>query len=174
MAAVWKSVKENDIDKNGFMLCSELEDCFKEHYPAELEGKSLVFYFRKFSTDHDKNLINYRGIMKQIHTNSGIHQSESKSELRAITPQRSVLANLKTDPSSYRKMEELPPVAEEPPVASYQFDQGLKANKSMIISQNDRPSTLADAISKQQVIDRFRGGNMTPTLNREGQRRSAF
>lgn len=21
MAAVWKSVKENDIDKNGFMLC---------------------------------------------------------------------------------------------------------------------------------------------------------
>ena len=75
MSAVWKSVKENDIDKNGFMLCSELEDCFKEHYPAELEGKSLVFYFRKFSTDHDKNLINYRGIMKQIYSNTVILMS---------------------------------------------------------------------------------------------------
>lgn len=86
MSSVWKSVKENDIDKNGFMLCSELEDCFKEHYPAELENKSLVYYFRKFSTDHDKNLINYRGILKQIYTNSGIQQSESKSDLRNITP----------------------------------------------------------------------------------------
>lgn len=97
MSAVWKSVKENDIDKNGFMLCSELEDCFKEHYPAELYGKSLVFYFRKFSTDHDKNLINYRGIMKQIHSNTGINLNESKSDVRAITPIRTVQTNQKVD-----------------------------------------------------------------------------
>jgi hypothetical protein len=67
MTAVWKSVKENDIDKNGFMLCSELEDCFREQWPVEFEGKSLVYYFRKFSTDHDKNLINYRAIKNQIY-----------------------------------------------------------------------------------------------------------
>lgn len=60
MAAVWKSVKELDIDKNGFLQANELESCFKEHFPSELEGKSLVYLFRKFSADHDKNMINYR------------------------------------------------------------------------------------------------------------------
>jgi Ca2+-binding EF-hand superfamily protein len=60
MVAVWRSVKEFDIDKNGFMQCSELEDCFREHFPAELEGKSLVYLFRKFSASHDKHMINYR------------------------------------------------------------------------------------------------------------------
>jgi len=121
MSAVWKSVKENDIDKNGFMLCSELEDCFREHYPSELEGKSLVFYLRKFSTDHDKNLINYRGIMKQIFQNTAINQIESKSDLRAITPTRSVLASLKADaiiPSTLKK-EELKSALEENPLAIY-------------------------------------------------------
>jgi len=43
-------------------MCSELEDCFKEQWPAEFEGKSLVYYFRKYSTEHDKNMINYRQI----------------------------------------------------------------------------------------------------------------
>lgn len=62
MKLVWKSVKESDIDKNGFLMCSELEDCFKEQWPAEFEGKSLVYYFRKYSTEHDKNMINYRQI----------------------------------------------------------------------------------------------------------------
>jgi hypothetical protein len=60
MAAVWRSVKEFDIDKNGFLFSSELESCFKEHFPAEMESKSLVFMFRKYSSEQDKNLINYR------------------------------------------------------------------------------------------------------------------
>lgn len=60
-----------------------------------------------------------------------------------------MLSNIKADvahQSSYRKLEELPRVVEETPVVSYQFDQGLKANKSMIINQKERPSTLAEAI----------------------------
>lgn len=60
MVAVWRSVKESDIDKNGFMNSNELEACFKEHFPVEFEGKSLVYFFRKFSAPHDKNMINYR------------------------------------------------------------------------------------------------------------------
>ena len=39
---------------------NELELCFREHFAYELDGKSLVYYFRRFSTDHDKDLINYR------------------------------------------------------------------------------------------------------------------
>lgn len=97
MAAVWRSVKENDIDKNGFMLCSELEDCFKEQWPVEFEGKSLVHFFRQFSTDHDKNLINYRGIRNIIYKEAGIVVSDHKSDNRNKTPApvRSVLSNLK-------------------------------------------------------------------------------
>lgn len=60
IAAVWRSVKEFDVDKNGFLSDHELEGCFREHFAVELDGKSLIYYFRKFSTDHDKELINYR------------------------------------------------------------------------------------------------------------------
>jgi hypothetical protein len=59
--------------------------------------------------------------MKQIYSNTGINQSESKSDLRAITPTRSVLASLKADvimPITQKK-EELKSVLEENPLASY-------------------------------------------------------
>ena len=66
IAAVWRSVKEYDIDKNGFLQDNELEGCFREHFAPELDGKSLIFFFRRFSTDHDKELINYRLIRGQL------------------------------------------------------------------------------------------------------------
>ena len=66
IAAVWRSVKEYDIDKNGFLQDHELEGCFREHFAPELDGKSLIYFFRRFSTDHDKELINYRLIRGQL------------------------------------------------------------------------------------------------------------
>ena len=59
---VWRSIKDNDADKNGFLMADELENCFREHFPHDLQGKSLIYFFRKHSTDHDKNLINYRKV----------------------------------------------------------------------------------------------------------------
>ena len=59
-AKVWRGIKEEDVDQNGFLEVNELELCFREHFAYELDGKSLVYYFRRFSTDHDKDLINYR------------------------------------------------------------------------------------------------------------------
>ena len=97
MAAVWKSVKDYDIDKNGFIQCSELEHCFKEQWPVELEGKSLVYYFRQFASHHDKNLVNYRGVKKQIY--DSCVASESKTDQRNLTPNPShaVLAKIKSE-----------------------------------------------------------------------------
>ena len=63
---VWRSIKDFDSDKNGFLQANELEGCFREHFAPELEGKSLVYFFRRWSTDHDKELINYRLIREYI------------------------------------------------------------------------------------------------------------
>lgn len=32
----------------------------------ELEGKSAIHFFRKFGTDHDKDLVNYKKIKESI------------------------------------------------------------------------------------------------------------
>ena len=63
---VWRSVKSLDIDKNGFLQITELEDCFRDYFPLEFEGKSAIHFFRKFGTDHDKDLVNYRKIKESI------------------------------------------------------------------------------------------------------------
>ena len=49
-----------DIDKNGFVPLEDLVTCFYEQFPAAMEGKSAVYFFRKFASKQDKNLINYR------------------------------------------------------------------------------------------------------------------
>jgi hypothetical protein len=64
---VWRSIKDNDVDSNGFLGVEELENCFREHFSYELDSKSLVYFFRRYSTDHDKDLINYR-LIKNILT----------------------------------------------------------------------------------------------------------
>ena len=63
---VWRSIRDNDEDRNGFLGADELELCFREHFPHELDGRSLIYYFRKYSTDHDKNLVNYTKIKQSI------------------------------------------------------------------------------------------------------------
>ena len=66
MAKVWRSIKDVDDDKNGFLQVGELEACFIEHFAPELRGKSLVYFFRRWSTDHDKDMVNYRMIKEAI------------------------------------------------------------------------------------------------------------
>lgn len=65
-ARVWRSIKDVDDDKNGFLQVDELEACFIEHFAPELQGKSLVYFFRRWSTDHDKDMVNYRLIKETI------------------------------------------------------------------------------------------------------------
>ena len=65
-ARVWRSIKDNDVDSNGFLSVEELENCFREHFAPELEGKSVVYFFRQFSADHDKDFVNYRKVKDKI------------------------------------------------------------------------------------------------------------
>ena len=65
-AKVWRAIKDLDDDKNGFLSVEELELCFREQFPVALDGKSLVYYFRRWSTDHDKDLVNYRTIKESL------------------------------------------------------------------------------------------------------------
>lgn len=62
LGGIWKSIKKIDKDSNGFVTVEELEEIFKEWFPIELEGKSLYYYFRKFGSIQNKNLINYKKI----------------------------------------------------------------------------------------------------------------
>lgn len=58
---IWKSIKKIDKDSNGYVTVEELEEIFREWFPLELEGKSLMRYFRsKYSSIANKNLINYK------------------------------------------------------------------------------------------------------------------
>lgn len=50
---IWRSIRSLDLDKNGFLSIEELENCFRDIFPVEYEGKSAVHYFRKYGTDHD-------------------------------------------------------------------------------------------------------------------------
>lgn len=68
MALVWRGIKDLDTDANGFLSVDELDVCFRENFAPELEGKSMVYFFRKFGTDHDKDLVNYRKIKSSIVT----------------------------------------------------------------------------------------------------------
>ena len=63
---IWKQVKTLDIDKNGFLQIDELETCFRDFFPLDFDGKSAAHFFRKFGTDHDKSLVNYRKIKEAI------------------------------------------------------------------------------------------------------------
>ena len=45
---IWKSVKQIDKDSNGFVTIEELENIFKEYFPVDLEGKSLLTYFKRY------------------------------------------------------------------------------------------------------------------------------
>ena len=65
-AKVWRAIKDIDNDKNGFLQIDELDLCFREQFPMALLGKSLVHYFRQWSTDHDKDTVNYRQIKESI------------------------------------------------------------------------------------------------------------
>jgi Ca2+-binding EF-hand superfamily protein len=47
---IWKSVKMIDKDTNGYLTIDELEEIFREWFPVELDGKSLVHFLRKYSS----------------------------------------------------------------------------------------------------------------------------
>ena len=51
---IWKSIKNIDKDSNGFLTTEELEETFKEHFPVELDGKSLLRFFRKYASVQNK------------------------------------------------------------------------------------------------------------------------
>lgn len=96
MAKVWRSIKDVDDDKNGFLKVDELEACFREHFAPALEGKSMVHFCRQWSTDHDKDMINYRplkeAIMEWIQNNAP-QRRPSPEQMR----KSSTTANLHTD-----------------------------------------------------------------------------
>lgn len=104
-ARVWRAIKDVDDDSNGFLSVEELEGCFKENLSVELDGKSLVYFFRRFSTDHDRELINYRLVKSMLM--EGIREHMELSPIR-LTPnllQKSgTLKNIKMmDESTIRK-----------------------------------------------------------------------
>lgn len=45
---IWKSIKNIDKDSNGYVTIEELSEIFIEYFPLELDGKSLLRYFRKY------------------------------------------------------------------------------------------------------------------------------
>ena len=86
---VWRAIKDVDIDSNGFLHVDELEACFREHFSYALDGKSLVYFFRRYSTDHDKDLINYKLIktliVEGIRESGTDYKDTPVSEVKSMT-----------------------------------------------------------------------------------------
>ena len=57
---VWKSIKQIDKDNNGYVTIEELEEIFREWFPVELDGRSMVKFFRKYRSVQAKHLIHYK------------------------------------------------------------------------------------------------------------------
>ena len=96
MAKVWRGIKDIDVDKNGFLVIDELELCFREQFAYEMENKSCAYFFRRFSTDHDKSLVNYRNIklriMERIEDLGGILATRDENTNSASpTPNRNMV-----------------------------------------------------------------------------------
>lgn len=65
---IWKSIKTIDKDNNGYVTAEELEEIFREWFPVELDGKSLIRYFRKFCSIQNRVLIHYKKIKDDINS----------------------------------------------------------------------------------------------------------
>ena len=66
MSRVWRTIKDFDIDKSGHLGVEELAGCFWEHFAPELQGKSLVYFFRRYGTEQNKDIIDYRQVKNII------------------------------------------------------------------------------------------------------------
>ena len=63
---IWKSIKTLDKDSNGYLTREELDEVFREWFPIELEGKTLLSWFRRYGSIQNRNLINYKQIKQEI------------------------------------------------------------------------------------------------------------
>jgi len=61
------------------MEMDELQNAFVEQFPYELEGKSLVYFFRRFAAQHDKNFINYKEVRRLLADKLLTHRNRGKS-----------------------------------------------------------------------------------------------
>ena len=66
MTRVWRTIKDFDIDKGGYLGVEELGNCFWEHFAPELQGKSMVYFFRRFGTEQNKDIVDYRLVKNLI------------------------------------------------------------------------------------------------------------
>lgn len=82
---IWKSVKQIDKDANGFVTLEELEVIFKEHFPVELEGKSVHAYLKRFQSSNNKALIDYKQIKNDINSQIMVTSSPTATTLSVIT-----------------------------------------------------------------------------------------
>ena len=68
-AGIWKSIKKIDKDSNGYVTNDELDEIFREWFPLELDGKSLIRFFRThYGSIANKNLINYKQLKIEFNT----------------------------------------------------------------------------------------------------------
>lgn len=78
---IWKSIKRIDKDSNGYVTLEELDEIFREQFPLELEGKSLLRFFRiRYGSIANKNLVNYKQLKQDINSKIAISSSVTPSE----------------------------------------------------------------------------------------------
>ena len=97
---LWFDVKKIDIDKNGMMDITDLENLMKDYFPDHLEGKSLHYYFKQFNVSYDKNLVNYKPIKESV--NKEVAQKlkdirDGKMSSMSVTPSKEEAGVLNMD-----------------------------------------------------------------------------
>ena len=77
MVDLWKHVKKNDVDSNGFLTIDELNTLFAQVYP-ELNGKSLFKILRPFCSIQNRSLINYKKVKEYLDSKMAIYLFEKE------------------------------------------------------------------------------------------------
>lgn len=78
MVDLWKNVKKNDVDTNGFLTIDELNTIFAQIYP-ELEGRSLFQILRPFCSIQNRSLINYKKLKEYLDTKMAAYLFEKEN-----------------------------------------------------------------------------------------------
>lgn len=137
---LWRDVRKNDLDSNGFLTLTELNSIFTTRYP-DLEGKSLFKIFRPFTSIQNKSLVDYRKLKEYLEQRLGAyltpkdfnqehneHTRNLLKESQTLTKENLPLSPRDIKSPSMRRMEQI----KEEILRAAESSPLLKANKNLI------------------------------------------
>ena len=65
-ASMLRVIKDVDMDNNGFLTVTELDDILKLVYKVDFKDKDLSLFIKRFRSIQNRVLVDYRAVKKVI------------------------------------------------------------------------------------------------------------